>query len=272
MDTNIEPGFSEISREFPPDVPPKSPGEETALYYSRTALGPRSLPPAQRPRERLLCEGPGALSDDELLSILLNTGIRGKNVTILAQELLERLDREKDIPSVRELSLLNGLGISKASAVVAMLEFGRRRWGSAGTRIKHPLDIFNIIRHHADRRQERFICVSLNGAHEVLAVRIVTIGLVNRTIVHPREVFADPIHDRASAVMVAHNHPSGQLQPSEEDDEITLRLLRAAEILGLYFLDHIIFSETAYYSYCQNSRLRGALKENQEKELYQEIL
>jgi DNA repair protein RadC len=260
MENNLEPDCGEHS------------GAEESLYYKRMVTGPRSLPPAQRPRERLSADGPGALSDEELLSILLNTGIQGKNVTVLAQELLERLDREKGIPPVKELALLSGLGKTKASAIVAMLEFGRRRWGMAGTRIKHPLDIFNIIRHHADRRQERFICVSLNGAHEVLAVRIVTIGLVNRTIVHPREVFADPIHDRASAIMVAHNHPSGQLQPSGEDDEITLRLLKAAEILGLHFLDHIIFSESTYYSYRQNSRLYGDLENNREKTLYQEIL
>ncbi|MDR2020200.1 MAG: DNA repair protein RadC [Treponema sp.] len=209
----------------------------------------------QRPRERLCREGPEALSDQELLAILLNTGIRGKNVSVLARELMEYLDREKGIPPVKELIRLTGLGSSKASAVAAMLEFGRRRWGFSGTRIKSPSDIYAIIRHHADRRQERFICLSLNGAHEVLAERIVTIGLVNRTIVHPREVYADPLLDRASAVIVAHNHPSGQLEPSTEDDEITARLKAAADILGLYFLDHLIFSEDAYYSYSQDNRL-----------------
>jgi DNA repair protein RadC len=223
--------------------------------WDRGAQSPRTLPPEERPRERLCEEGPAALSDQELLSIVLNTGVRGKNVTILAKELLERLDREKDIPPVTELAGLTGLGSSKASAIVAMLEFGRRKWGFTGTRIKHPSDIYQVVRHHADRRQERFICLSLNGAHEVLAVRIVTIGLVNRTIVHPREVYADPILDRASAVVVAHNHPSGQLRPSEEDEEITLRLRAAADILGIKFLDHLIFSESGYYSYSQENRL-----------------
>jgi DNA repair protein RadC len=168
---------------------------------------------------------------------------------------MEYLDREKGIPPVKELVRLTGLGNSKASAVAAMLEFGRRRWGFSGSRIRYPSDIYAIIRHHADRRQERFICLSLNGAHEVLAERIVTIGLVNRTIVHPREVYADPLLDRASAVIVAHNHPSGQLEPSKEDDEITIRLKASADILGLHFLDHLIFSENAYYSYNQANRL-----------------
>jgi DNA repair protein RadC len=199
--------------------------------------------------------GPGALSDHELLAVLLNTGIRGKNVAVLARELLERLDRDKDIPPVKELARLSGLGETKACAVAAMLEYGRRRWGASGIRIKSPQDIFALVRHNADRKQERFLCLSLNGAHEVLAVRVVTIGLVNRTIVHPREVFADVIQDRAAALAVAHNHPSGKLQPSPEDDEITGRLKASAEILGLRLLDHLIFSETAWYSYRQSGRL-----------------
>jgi DNA repair protein RadC len=189
------------------------------------------------------------------LSILLNSGIRGKNVSLVAADLLDRLVQDRDFPSVKELALLTGLGASKASAVVAMLEYGRRRWGMAGTRIRHPSDIYKLIRHYADRKQERFICLSMNGAHEVLAIRIVTIGLVNRTIVHPREVFADPILDRASAITVAHNHPSGQIDPSIEDDDITARLLEAARVLGIRLLDHLIFTDTQFFSYCQAKRL-----------------
>ncbi|MDR0630131.1 MAG: DNA repair protein RadC [Treponema sp.] len=213
------------------------------------------LPQEERPREKLITAGPDAMSDQELLAVILNGGMRSKRTHTLAQELLDRLDQEKGIPPVKDLSLFPGMGTIKACSIVAMLEFGRRRWGATGTRITQPQDIYHLIRHHADRRQERFICLSLNGAHEILAIRIVTIGLVNRTIVHPREVFADPILDRASAVIVAHNHPSGQLTPSSEDDEITLRLKAAAEILGLHFLDHLIFSETAYLSYRQTGRL-----------------
>ena len=107
------------------------------------------------------------------------------------------------------------------------------------------------------------MCLSLNGAHELIAVRIVTIGLVNRTIVHPREVFADPIIDRASAVVVAHNHPSGNLEASGEDKEITVKLKRAADILGLNFLDHIIFSESSYLSFRQEGLIKKTREEKQ---------
>jgi DNA repair protein RadC len=213
------------------------------------------VPFDEQPREKLKIRGPASLSDSELLTILLNTGIRGKNVKALAKDLLGLLDKNKDIPSIREISRLSGIGLSKACAVAAMLEFGRRRYGAFSARIKEPADIFTLIRHYADRKQERFISLSLNGAHEVLAVRIVTIGLLNKTIVHPREVFADLIQDRAAAFCVAHNHPSGQLESSVEDDEITARLQSAARILGLHFVDHIIFSETSWWSFRENGKL-----------------
>jgi DNA repair protein RadC len=215
------------------------------------------VPFEKRPREKLKASGVASLSDRELLAILLNTGIRGKNVEELAGDLLSFLDSSNDIPSIKELSKLTGVGTAKACAVAAMLEFGRRRYGSYSARVKQPSDIFTLVRHHADRKQERFISLSLNGAHEVLAVRIVTIGLVNKTIVHPREVFADIIQDRAAAFCVAHNHPSGQLFSSQEDDEITERLMSAAKILGLHFVDHIIFSETTWWSYRENGKLGG---------------
>ena len=221
----------------------------------KTLKNPLDLPLSLRPRERLVSKGPAALSDAELLAVLLNTGIKGKNVSELAGDLLRLLDQSNEIPSIEELSRLSGMGRSKACAIAAMLEFGRRRWGASGAAIKHPGDIFTLIRHNADRKQERFLSLSLNGAHEVLSLRVVTVGLVNRTIVHPREVFADLIQDRAAAFVVAHNHPSGRLLPSPEDDEITERLLKASEILGLHFLDHLIFSETAWWSYRQSGRL-----------------
>ncbi|MDR2445091.1 MAG: DNA repair protein RadC [Spirochaetaceae bacterium] len=210
-------------------------------------IAPKHLPENLRPRSRLLSEGPAALSDRELLSILLNTGVKGKNVSLLADELRERLDANKNIPSVEELSAM--IGEFKACSIVAMLEFGRRRWGCRNVRIKNAADIFPLIRHYADCSQERFISVSLNGAHEVLAVRVVTVGLVNKSIIHPREVFADVIADRASAICVAHNHPSRILEPSDQDDDVTVRLIKAANLLGINFLDHLIFTETDYYSY-----------------------
>lgn len=233
------------------------PAEVTYSRKSKKMINPRQLPKEERPRERLFKNGPSSMSDEDLLAIILNSGIPGKNVSEVARDLLAYLDDADFIPSIKEVSRLKGIGKSKACTIAAVLEFGRRCWGPVGIKVTNPDDAYRTVRHYADRCQEKFICISLNGAHEIIRVRIVTMGLVNKTIVHPREVFADPLQDRASAVIVAHNHPSGQMIASEEDDEITQRLQDAAQILGIHFLDHLIFSENAYISYRKKGRLHS---------------
>jgi DNA repair protein RadC len=209
-----------------------------------------------RPRERLCRDGPSALSDKELIAILLNTGVKGKNVLELAADVIELLEKSHDTPSVKDISRLTGMGVAKSCVIAAMLEFGRRRWGICGVKVRHPTDVYPLIHHYADRRQERFIGISLNGAHEIIATRVITIGLINQTIAHPREVYADMIGDRANAAIVAHNHPSGTVTPSPEDDALTKRLYEAGKILGICLLDHLIFTESAYYSYAQDGKLK----------------
>jgi len=206
-------------------------------------------------RERLAREGPSSLSDGDLVAALIGTGIQGKGVRELADEVLELLDSTRPLPDPAVLRKISGMGEAKACAVTAALELGRRIYGSRELRIASPRDIWPIVSHWADRKQERFVCCSLNGAHELIAARVVSVGLVNRTVVHPREVFADPITDRACAVVVAHNHPSGRLDPSPEDRDITQRLKNAADTLGLALLDHIIFSRDGFYSFVEHGLL-----------------
>jgi DNA repair protein RadC len=208
-----------------------------------------------RIRERLAREGPAALSDAELLAALLGTGTRGKGVFDLAREVLALMDAAAGPPEPEALGRLSGMGEAKASAVCAALELGRRVYGSRDRKISAPSEVWPIVSHWADRKQERFICCSLNGAHELIAARVVSVGLVNRTVVHPREVYADPITDRACAVVVAHNHPSGRLDPSPEDRDITERLKCAADTLGIALLDHLIFSSEGYFSFVEHGLL-----------------
>ncbi|HUX11678.1 MAG TPA: JAB domain-containing protein, partial [Spirochaetia bacterium] len=144
---------------------------------------------------------------------------------------------------------------AKAALLSAAIEFSRRQLCPERRRIAFPADVLPLVRHFADRKQEHFISLSLNGAHEVSAVRVVSVGLVNRTIVHPREVYADPVTDRASAVIVCHNHPSGNVDPSSEDREVTRRLAAAGETLGIPLLDHVVFSERAYYSFLEHGEI-----------------
>ena len=133
--------------------------------------------------------------------------------------------------------------------ILAALEFSGRRIKSNDVKIDTPADLLAHIRHFADRRQEHLLCVSLDGANEILAIRVVSIGLVDRTPVHPREIFADPVTDRASAVIIAHNHPMGPLTPSQADVASTKRIRQAGEILGIALLDHLIFNQSDHFSF-----------------------
>ena len=157
--------------------------------------------------------------------------------------------------NLKELQKIEGVGLAKATLIAAALEFSRRRIRPEGLRISFPPDVMPLIQHYADRKQEHFLCVSLNGANEVIASRVVSVGLVNKTQVHPREVFADPITDRASAIIIAHNHPSGGLKPSKEDIEITKHLKSAGETLGIKLLDHIIFNHKGHYSFLEHGEM-----------------
>jgi len=214
----------------------------------------RDMPAVDRPREKLQKKGAQSLSDIELLAVLLGSGNRQYDVMILAEKLLQLLDRNGASPTVDDLIAVHGVGRAKASLIVAGLEFARRRIRPHGFKIAFPPDVYPIIRHIADRTQEHFLCVSLNGANEVIKVRTVSVGLVNRALVHPREVFADPITDRASAVIVAHNHPSGNLCPSQDDLAVTRQLKAAGQTLGIRVLDHIIFNRENYYSMLENGQ------------------
>ena len=140
-------------------------------------------------------------------------------------------------------------------ASTAAIEFARRRIKPEGAKIVTPADILLHVRHYADRKQEHFLCASINGANEILNIRVVSIGLIDRTHVHPREVFADALSDRASAIIVAHNHPSGGLEPSVADNKVTEQLKAAGQIIGITLLDHVIFDRTGYYSFLEAGRL-----------------
>ena len=116
-------------------------------------------------------------------------------------------------------------------------------------RIIKPDDIYNCLKRYAKSEQEYFIVMTLNGKHEVIGIHIASVGLVNQTIIHPREVFKHAIRENAYAIVISHNHPSGDTTPSEEDNEITLRMKKAADILGFNILDHMIIGKNKYYSY-----------------------
>jgi len=209
-----------------------------------------------RHRERLLLQGAGRLSDIDLAALIIGSGIKGNSVDKIAEKLVQILDHTSaPVIEVQAVRAIPGIGTAKAAQICAALEYARRRLRPAENRIRFPQDVLPVIRHYADRQREHFLSISLNGAHEVISVRVVSIGSVNRTIVHPREVFCEPLQDRATAVLAAHNHPSGNVDPSDEDREITVRLRQAGETLGISLLDHIIFTQNNYYSFLEHGVL-----------------
>lgn len=214
------------------------------------------IPEADRPREKLLRKGAPALSDQELLAILLGKGTPAIDVMTLAEKLAKVVDEKGLNLRAEDLKQFGAVGDAKATLILAAIEFARRRIKPEGAKIVTPADLLPHVRHYADRKQEHFLCATINGANEILNIRVVSIGLIDRSPVHPREVFADALSDRASAVIVAHNHPSGGLEPSPSDINITAQLKTAGAIVGIDLLDHIIFNRTGYYSFLEEGKLQ----------------
>lgn len=213
------------------------------------------IPEADRPREKLLRKGAPALSDQELLAVLLGKGTSGTDVMKLAGKLARLIDEKGLQVTAEDMMQFEGVGNAKATLILAAIEFARRHIKPEGSKIETPADLLPHVRHYADRKQEHFLCATINGANEILNIRVVSIGLIDRSPVHPREVFADAISDRASAIIVAHNHPSGALEPSLSDINITTQLKAAGAIVGIELLDHIIFNRTGYFSFLEAGRL-----------------
>lgn len=209
----------------------------------------KDIPDFDRPREKLAARGPEALSDTELLAILLGSGVKGKDVFQVAHAILRKLDRDREKVNVETLVSIEGVGLAKACQIVASFEFARRRLLRRSVVIQKAQDVLPLVSYIANKKQEYFLCISLNGANEVIGNRVVTVGLLNTNQVHPREVFADAISDRAASIILVHNHPSGVLKPSPDDLATTRQLVDAGRILGIPVLDHIIVTRKGYLSF-----------------------
>lgn len=209
----------------------------------------KDLPEFSRPREKLKEKGAQSLSDVELIAVILGRGREGIEVMTIASKVARLISKDNENISIDKLTTVEGIGLAKASQIIAGFELARRHILKDSIRITGPESVLPLISSIADKQQEHFVCISLNGANEVIENRTVTVGLLNKSQVHPREVFADVITDRAAGVILAHNHPSGELKPSESDLKIHEQLTEAGKILGIKILDHIIISKKGYYSF-----------------------
>lgn len=217
----------------------------------------QDMPRVERPREKLMRYGPEKLADEELLALLLRTGTRGKGVLDLAGDLLRKFGRgEIAKAGFAELKAAPGLGPARACEIMAAFELGRRYLNGkkAGIYLK-PRDIWEELRDVRDQKKEHFVVFFLDTRNQEIKRDIVSIGTLNYNLVHPREVFEPAVKNLAASVIVAHNHPSGCLEPSDEDLSLTKRLAQAGKLLGIELLDHVIVTKEGFMSFKQKGLL-----------------
>ena len=203
-------------------------------------------------RERALAHGISFPFDEELVMLILGTGTRNMPVEVMASKIVEALDCCDREQIVEHLQKIKGVGEGKALAVAAAIELGRRRCNHLKAPIRTPRDIIPFVRNYAVSEKEHFLVVTLNGGHEIIQIHCVSVGTLNKTIIHPREIFSQAIKENAAAIIVCHNHPSGNCQPSRDDIETTKMLFNASLIIGIELIDHIIIDTESYYSFMEN--------------------
>lgn len=208
-------------------------------------------------REKALEHGFSYLFDEELIMLILGSGTRGLPVEYMAERIADVLDDCDFEDAVENLLRVKGVGQGKALAVAAALELGRRRSNHLRAPIKSPCDIVPFLKNYAVSEREHFLLVTLNGGHEILQIHVITVGTLNRTLIHPREVFTTAMRDNAAAIIVSHNHPSGNCQPSEEDIAVTETLEKVSVIMGIELLDHVIVSRETFFSFLEHKMLNS---------------
>ena len=222
----------------------------------------KEIPLNDRPREKMAANGAAVLTDAELIAILLRTGTAEKSAIDIASEMTADgglYKRLAGITRLNELTNIKGLGQAKAATVLAALEIGRRIASAKPLEKIHlscPQDVADFLmprlRYAA---KEQFVVILLNGKNKVIGTEVVSEGSLSSSVVHPREVYAPAMLHHAAAIMVAHNHPSGDPKPSFEDEEVTRMLSRSGKVLGIPMIDHVIIGDGNYFSFLENEAL-----------------
>jgi len=208
-----------------------------------------------KPREKLVKKGVQALKNDELLSVLIGSGIKGKDVRKLSKEIIAIFDDDFEGLSLDRLRSIHGLGVAKASQIISAIELAKRYISVSNKKITSAEDVYKELKYFSTKQQEYFLVITLDGASHIINKRTVFIGTLNQSLVHPREVFADAIADRAAGIIIAHNHPSGTLSASRADLAITQRLDEVSKLVGIELLDHVILAKDGFYSFVDEGLL-----------------
>ncbi len=222
----------------------------------------KDIPKEERPRERLLTYGVESLSDSELLAILLKTGTKDSSVKDLAIEILNSVHTIHDLKEITipNLIKIKGIGMIKAIELLATIELGKRIFLNMGDQIRvklnNPKSIYQSSKYlFYDKKQEYFYCFYFDNKQRLIERKLLFMGTINKSIVHPREVFKEAYLLSASSIICMHNHPSGDVTPSKEDIELTKALVTVGQVANIPIIDHIVVSNTDYYSFYENDIL-----------------
>ena len=221
----------------------------------------KKMPIYDRPRERLINYGAGSLSNEELLSILLNSGTKDISVKNLASIILSKTNNLKDLEklSYHDLISIKGVGLVKASIILSFLELSKRinmeEASINNIKLNDPLKVFNYFKYRVNKYQEEFYCIYLDAKKRVISYKLLFVGTVNHSMVHPRDIFKEAYNLNAAFIICVHNHPSGDVSPSLDDINITKRILEIGNLMGIKLVDHIIVSESNYYSFLENGKI-----------------
>lgn len=214
-----------------------------------------NIKPKPHVREQALKYGISFPSDEELVMLILGSGTKKCPVKNLSRLVMQALYSPSRASVIEKLSRIKGIGESRSLAIAAALELGRRRHESAHRVIRHPKDVVPFVKSYSMSNKEHFISITLNGAHEIMRINVVSVGTAHKTIVSPREILSEALLENASALIVCHNHPTNSCEPSDDDIATTRTLLSAADIIGISFLDHIILDRDTYFSFLEHDLL-----------------
>ncbi|WP_296031068.1 DNA repair protein RadC [uncultured Treponema sp.] len=206
-------------------------------------------------RELTLLNGISYPDDEELIMLILGKGTKNNPIESLAEKVTKTINSSNEEELIPNLKKIDGMGESRALVIAAALELGRRRRGILRSSINAPKDVIPFLQHYTLMPTEHFITVTVNGAKEILSTRVVSVGTINKALIHPREVFANAVSEYASGIICCHNHPCGQCYPSNADIDSTKILQKAAKILGIVFMDHIIITKEDYFSFLEHGML-----------------
>mgnify|MGYP001562120124 FL=1 len=211
------------------------------------------MPKIERPREKLIAKGAENLKDSELLAILLRTGTTGKNVIEIASHILSKYSKKRLLQMTYEdLSKISGIDSAKATTLLAAFELSKRALEVNDTNLPVISDAKDAVAQLSDMRdlkKEHFVVLYLNAKNQLVYKETISMGTLNANLVHPREVFEPALKYSAAQIIVAHNHPSGDPKPSEDDLEVTKRLTEAGKMMGIEVMDHVIVSKNSYFSF-----------------------